>query len=60
MATPTYTTAKKLDELIKPYIQAEYMLKSRDELIDILQTTRPKGPPSSLDVESLIINVPVH
>ena len=60
VTTPTYTTAKKLDELIKPYIPAEYMLKSRDEFIDILQTTRPKGPPSSLDVESLFTNVPVH
>ena len=60
VTTPTYTTAKKLDELIKPYIPAEYMLKSRDEFLDILQTTQPKGPPSSLDVESLFTNVPVY
>ena len=42
------------------YILGEYMLKSRDEFINILQTTKPKGPPSSLDVESLFTNVPVN
>jgi hypothetical protein len=36
------------------------MLKSRDEFIDILQTTTPENPPSSLDVESLFTNVPVR
>ena len=35
------------------------MLKSRDEFINIIQTTKPENPPSSLDVESLFTNVPV-
>ena len=60
VTTPTYTTAKQLDELIKPYIPATFMLKSRDEFINIIQTTKPKNAPSSLDVESLFTNVPVR
>ena len=60
VTTPTYTTAKELDAIIKPYIPGKFMLKSRDEFIDILQTTTPENPPSSLDVESLFTNVPVR
>ena len=60
VTTPTYKTAKELDEIIKPYIPAKYMLKSRDEFINILKTTKPKNAPSSLDVESLFTNVPVR
>ena len=59
VTTPTYETAKKLDDMIKPYIPSKYMLKSRDEFINIIQTTRPENPPSSLDVESLFTNVPI-
>ena len=36
------------------------MLKSRDEFINIIQTTAPEHAPSSLDVESLFTNVPVR
>ena len=59
VTTPTYETAKQLDDIIKPYIPSKYMLKSRDEFINIIQTTKPDNPPSSLDVESLFTNVPV-
>ena len=60
VTTPTYETAKKLDDIIKPYIPAKYMLKSRDEFINIIQTTKPDNAPSSLDVESLFTNVPIR
>lgn len=60
VTTPTYETAKRLDNIIKPYIPATYMLKSRDEFISIIQTTKPDNPPSSLDVESLFTNVPIQ
>ena len=59
VTTPTYETAKKLDDIIKPYIPSKYMLKSRDEFINIIQTTKPENAPSSLDVESLFTNVPI-
>ena len=59
VTTPTYKTAKQLDDIIKPYIPSKYMLKSRDEFINIIQTTKPDNAPSSLDVESLFTNVPV-
>ena len=60
VTTPTYETAKQLDNIIKPYIPSKYMLNSRDEFINIIQTTKPENAPSSLDVESLFTNVPVR
>ena len=60
VTTPTYETAKQLDNIIKPYIPSKYMLKSRDEFINIIQTTKPENAPSSLDVESLFTNVPIQ
>ena len=60
VTTPTYHLAKQLNKIITPYLPAEYMLKSTDEFIDILQTTKPDGLIASLDVESLFTNVPVE
>ena len=58
--TPTYKLAKKLNDLIKPYIPSDYSLKSTDDFIDLLRSTRPDGLIASLDVESLFTNVPAE
>ena len=59
VSTPTYQTSKQLDTIIKPYIPKKYSLNSRDEFIDLLKSSRPKGQLASLDVYSLFTNVPV-
>ena len=59
VTTPTYKVAKRINEIITPYIPGKYSLKSTDEFIDILQSTTPEGTLASLDVESLFTNVPV-
>ena len=58
--TPCYKLAKRLNELLKPFIPAKYSLSSVDEFIDILRTTNPTGQLASIDVESLFTNVPVE
>ena len=58
--TPSYHLAKRLNELITPYIPTHHTLKSSDELIDILHSSKPAGLIASLDVESLFTNVPVE
>lgn len=57
--SPTYTIAKELNKIIEPYVPSKYILKSTDDLLDILQINQPKGILSSLDVESLYTNVPI-
>ena len=57
--TPTYQLSKTLNQLITQYMPSKYLLKSREDFIDILRTSKPKGMLSSLDVESLFTNVPV-
>ena len=57
--TPTYSLAKKLNHLISPYIPSTYSLRSTDEFIDILRSSKPKGIMASLDAESLFTNVPL-
>ena len=57
--TPTYEVAKKLDKLVKPYMPANYNIKSRDDFLNILHSTKARGELLSLDVESLFTNVPV-
>ena len=59
VTTPTYDVSKIIDTIVKPYIPSTYMLKSRDEFINILTTNTPTAPSYSLDVESLFTNVPV-
>ena len=59
ITTPTYTTAKQLDNIIKKYLPQGYMLKSSSEFIDLLEDKPTEGNLYSLDVESLFTNVPV-
>ena len=58
--TPTYRLAKRLNELLQPYIPTGCSLRSVDEFLDILRTNKPKGILASIDVESLFTNVPVE
>ena len=57
--TPTYQLAKDLNNIITPFMPTNYSLRSTNDFIDILQTTRPQGIIASLDVESLFTNVPI-
>ena len=43
--TPSYKLAKKLNDFIRPYIPSDYSLKSTDEFIDLLRSTRPEAFP---------------
>ena len=56
---PTYRVAKKLCEILTPYIPATYSLTSGTDFLDILKTNKVEGNIASLDVESLFTNVPV-
>ena len=58
--TPTYAVSKQFDDIMKPYLPTEYIIKSRDEFIDIVKTIQTNGVLASLDVESLFCNVPVN
>ncbi|XP_076061571.1 uncharacterized protein LOC143037323 [Oratosquilla oratoria] len=55
----TYKLAKRLSELITPYISASCSLKSSEEFLDILRSTPPSGIIGSMDVLSLFTHVPV-
>ncbi len=57
--TPTYNIAKKLCKILTPYVQATYSLSSATDFLDIVKNSKTKGTIASLDVESLITNVPV-
>ena len=59
VGTPTYKLAKKLNEIIIEYLPQEHSIKNREELLQILRTSRPEGILASLDVESLFTNVPI-
>ena len=56
---PTYKVAKKLCEILTPYIPATYSLNSGTDFLDILKANKVEGNIASLDVESLFTNVPV-
>ena len=56
---PTYKVAKKLCEIVTPYIPATYSLNSGTDFLDILKANKVEGNIASLDVESLFTNVPV-
>ena len=60
MSSPTYKTAKLLNDLLIPYIPGAYSLKSAVEFIDLLRDKGPEEDIASLDVESLFTNVPVE
>ena len=57
--TPTYRLAKKLNQLLTPFVPAEFSLRSPTQFIDILENKSSNGLIASLDVESLFTNVPV-
>ena len=59
VTTSTYNLAKTLNKILSPYIPSKYILKSTNDLIDILQTSPCEGIIASLDVESLFTNVPI-
>ena len=56
---PTYTVATALTRILSPYISKEYLLKSTNDFVDLLQSNQCNGIIASLDVESLFTNVPV-
>ena len=59
--TPSYLLAKKLNDILTPYIPNDYALASAQDFLEILKTT-PQSQNNiiaSLDVESLFTNVPV-
>ena len=57
--TPTYQLAKVLSKILTPYIPDEYCLKSSTEFLQAIAAAPPEGVMASLDVESLLTNVPV-
>ncbi|XP_076039484.1 uncharacterized protein LOC143024558 [Oratosquilla oratoria] len=57
--TPTYSLAKRLNQIITPYIPTTHSLKSTDEFVDILRCNKPSGILASLDAESLFSHVPL-
>ena len=57
---PTNDIAKFLNNIIEPYHQVKYSIKSTEELLELLKVTQPTGILASLDVESLFTNVPIN
>ena len=60
ISVPTYNLAKKLNQIISPYIPDQFSLKSSTDLIDLLQTNKREVIIASLDVENLFTNVPIN
>ena len=60
--TITHDVSKYLNNIIRPFIDQRYMLKSSHELLVHLKTVKiaPSDHLVSLDVESLFTNVPVN
>lgn len=59
IGTVTYDLAKKLNNLITPYMPKKYMIESTHEFVQIAKTVTAPKLLASLDVESLFTNVPV-
>ncbi|XP_076041854.1 uncharacterized protein LOC143025733 [Oratosquilla oratoria] len=55
--TLTYGLAKRLHELLIPYVPSSWLLKSPEEFIDLPHNKAPTGLIASLDAESLFTNV---
>ena len=49
--TPTYKLAKRLNSILSPYIPVKNTLKSSEEFLEVIQSTKPTGILASLDVE---------
>ncbi|XP_076030410.1 uncharacterized protein LOC143018709 [Oratosquilla oratoria] len=56
----TYKLAKRLHALISPFTPSSFSLKSTEEFLDIIKTSRPSGIIASMDVESLFTHVPIN
>ena len=59
VCTATYKLAKRLNQLLKPYVPSKYSIGSTEEFLDLLRIKKPEGQIASIDVESLFTNVPV-
>ena len=59
ISTPTYKLAKKLNQLLTPFVPSEFSLRSPTQFIDILENKSSNCLIASLDMESLFTNVPV-
>ncbi|XP_045124906.1 uncharacterized protein LOC123512546 [Portunus trituberculatus] len=59
--TPTYNIAKRLNQLLTPYVPNTYCINSSTDFLEILRDAPPQANSiiASLDVESLFTNVPV-
>ena len=57
--TPTYDIAKRLNDIIIPYIPVKNTLRSTEEFLTVLKCNETQGVIASLDVSSLFTNVPV-
>ena len=57
--TPTYQLAKQLNSIITPYVPNQFTIKSTDQFIDLVHSSKCNGIIASLDVESLFTNVPI-
>ena len=57
--TPSYKIAKRLNEILTPYVPSKYCLKSSSEFIEFIKDAPTNGIMASMDVESLFTNVPV-
>ncbi|XP_068203705.1 uncharacterized protein [Palaemon carinicauda] len=57
--TPIYSQAKRLDNLLTPYIPNVYSVASSAEFLSKLKGSPTSGNIASLDVESLSTNIPV-
>ena len=57
--TPTYMLAKKLNDILTPFIPNRYGLSSTKDFLDLIGNAPTDGIIASLDVESLFTNVPV-
>ncbi|XP_064106896.1 uncharacterized protein LOC135215872 [Macrobrachium nipponense] len=56
---PTYGLAKRLNQILTPYVPSRYSLRSSTEFLKEIRDSPGTGTIASLDVESLFTNVPV-
>ncbi|XP_076042098.1 uncharacterized protein LOC143025998 [Oratosquilla oratoria] len=56
--TPSYHVAKRLHDIISPYIPRTYSLRSTEEFVDILRVNKTDGILASLDAQNLFTEIP--
>ena len=57
--TPTYNLAKRLAQILTPFVPSHYSIASSTEFLELVRSNHSDGIIASLDVESLFTNVPV-